>query len=296
MLKEYYIPKNSKYVFVSDFFCEDLIGGAELTTEAFYQGCPSVATKIHSHSLTEKMVSENPDKHWVITNFSKVDKNAIIEIVKGKHKYSIVEYDYKYCKYRAPTLHQLKDNEECKCEQTNEGKFVAALMARAHSVFFMSKGQMDFYLTKFPPLKKSTNLHVQSSAWSKEDLEYLADLSRKRDKHNNKCAVLGSGSWVKGKDATENFCKEQKLQYELLPKMPYRQFLKALSQYKSIAFMPLGFDTCPRLIVEARLMGLDIFINENVQNKDEEWFKSPKEDIFTYLNERVPKFWDIICS
>lgn len=294
MLKEYFIPKASEYVFVSDFFIEDLIGGAELTTEALYMVNADSCFKLHAHSLTEDIIKKNPGKHWILTNYSKAEKNALIELVTSGQDYSIVEYDYKFCKYRAPLLHILKDGNECQCEKEKSGKFTAALMSKAKNVFFMSEEQRNIYYSKFPSLAKNNNFHIQSSTWAPSDLDYIMKLSNSRKENNGKFAVLQGGSWVKNQNLTEAFCKENKIPYELVPKMPYKDFLKTLSEYKGLVFLPRGHDTCPRLVIEARLMGLDLHINELVQHRNEKWFSGTRQEAYDYIFSRNQAFWEIL--
>ncbi len=50
--KEFFIPPATEVIFVADFFAEDLIGGAELTSEAIIEKCPMTFFKLHSNSLS----------------------------------------------------------------------------------------------------------------------------------------------------------------------------------------------------------------------------------------------------
>ena len=42
----------SKVVFVSDFFVDEIIGGAELTTQALVESCPFPYVRIKSKDVT----------------------------------------------------------------------------------------------------------------------------------------------------------------------------------------------------------------------------------------------------
>ena len=63
-----------------------------------------------------------------------------------------------------------------------------------------------------------------------------------------------------------------------------------MSTSKGLIFKPLGGDTCPRIVIEAKLLGCDLILNENVQHKDEEWFLTP-ESCLEYLKSRKDVFW-----
>jgi hypothetical protein len=96
---------------------------------------------------------------------------------------------------------------------------------------------------------------------------------------------------VKGALQSESWCKENSLKYEVIFGMEYDQFLKKLAQSKGLCSLPAGYDTCPRLVIEAKLLGCNLQTNEHVQHRDEEWFNKPKEDIINYLRTRKDFFW-----
>ena len=39
-----------------------------------------------------------------------------------------------------------------------------------------------------------------------------------------------------------------------------------MGEYDHFVFMPKGKDTCPRVVIEARLAGMNIHVNENCQH------------------------------
>jgi hypothetical protein len=103
--------------------------------------------------------------------------------------------------------------------------------------------------------------------------------------------VLGSGSWIKGIEETQKWCKLNRKPFETLPKLPYNQFLEVLNKYQGFVFMPLDKDTCPRVTIEAKLMGLNLHLNQNVLSKDDPWFVGTPEDCDAYLRTRASFFW-----
>ena len=104
--------------------------------------------------------------------------------------------------------------------------------------------------------------------------------------------VLGSESWVKGAQESEDWCKSKNYEYEVLWGVEPMQFLKKLSLSRGLCFKPGGLDTCPRLVIEAKLLGCQLEINENVQHKDETWFSKDYTEIVEYLKSRPSYFWE----
>ena len=96
----------SKIVFVSDLHRDDYAGGAELSTDALLK--TSTFGKVcflRSRELTAQHIQQGTQKIWVFFNFTSMDLNLIPAIVANCH-YFIVEYDYKFCKFRSIEKHK----------------------------------------------------------------------------------------------------------------------------------------------------------------------------------------------
>ena len=119
----------------------------------------------------------------------------------------------------------------------------------------------------------------------------MSNLDTKRK--NNKWIILDSPSWIKGKDAAVAYARKHDLEYELVWGLGYQQLLNKLASSKGLIFLPLGADTCPRLVIEAKLLGCEVISNENVQHIEEKWSKT-KESTFSYLSTSGNRFWSKI--
>ena len=292
--KQITIPNECKVVFVSDNFVEDYVGGAELTSEALIQSSPFLVFKLRSKEVTVKNLEQGHDKFWVFGNFSQMDYKLIPTIVANM-KYSIVEYDYKFCRYRSPEKHLEIEKTECDCQDHVHGKLVSALYQGAKSLWWMSETQMDLYHKRFPFLADRPNV-VLSSVF---DEEFFLNMKVLRSKYENnrseKWIVIGSNSWVKGVSDAEDYCKENNLEYELVWGIPYQECLDKLASSKGLVFLPKGGDTCPRLVIEAKLLGCELVLNENVQHKNELWFNTDNlEDTESYLYAARDRFWNAL--
>lgn len=294
-IKVFYIPKKIEYVIVSDMFAEDYSGGAELTLDAILQKSPGNIFKIHSMALTPEIIENNKDKKWILGNFSQAPKEALITLATSGVNFFVIECDYKYCKWRSSHLHKLKENIECDCHKQQNGIFIRGLYQRANKVFFMSIGQMNEYIKLFPQAKPN-NFVVQSSTFKDSILENLKNLrnTRKEAGFEDKWAILSGGSWIKAEKQTIEWCESKNMTYELIGGLKHKDFLKKLSTMKGLVFRPAGFDTCPRIVIEAKLLGLDCILNKNVQHKDENWFKGSIQECENYLMTRADDFWSIL--
>jgi glycosyltransferase involved in cell wall biosynthesis len=125
----------------------------------------------------------------------------------------------------------------------------------------------------------------------------LKILKEKQDNANRKgWLVVGSTSWIKGTNAGIEWCEKNEKEYKIIHNWSYEKVLEELNQAEGLVYLPLGGDTCPRLVIEAKLLGCKLELNVNVQHKDEEWFKSDDPfDTEAYLYAAREKFWNSVA-
>lgn len=277
-----------KILFVADVFSEDYLGGAELTTDAIIDSSTENFTvrKIRCSDVKEEHIKEMKDVHWIICNFSHLSKEIKLLMCKNL-EYSIIEYDYKFCNYRSLDLHKIRENMDCDCLEKQENKINLIFYGMAKKIWFMSESQRNIFLKKVKTIKEDRT-SVLSSVFKEDNLNFIEELST--NKKNEKYIITSGGSWVKGYEQTVDYARNNNIDYEVVPKMGYKELLKKMSMSKGLLFMPAGADTCPRLVIEAKLLGCDLILNNNVQHKDEEWF-SDRKKVLTYLKNKKKEFW-----
>ena len=92
-------------------------------------------------------------------------------------QYSIVEYDYKLCKYRSLQKHKNATGSECDCLEDISGKINTAFYGYAQKIWFMSEGQKQVFLSKIAVLKEE-KCEVLSSIFTEGDFFNLRDTFR----------------------------------------------------------------------------------------------------------------------
>ncbi len=206
----------------------------------------------------------------------------------AKHlTYSAIEYDYKYCSYRLPEKHKAATG-NCTCEEETHGKLAALFFNNAKTLWFMSAAQKDIYITKFPFLDKPTT-EVLSSIFDTNSLSLFEKLSSNPKK--DVWLIQDSPSWVKGTEEAIKYAESHNLPYETFKDISYTQMLEKFSRSKGFIFLPRGADTCPRTVIEAKMLGCELILNDNVQHQTEEWFRGDKKAAHEYLSSRVQYFW-----
>ena len=280
-----------EYVYVSDMFMSQYAGGAEMSLQTIVDTTPSKHIgALNSKLLTEKTIEENKEAKWIFGNIAEIQDSVFDSIRKHGIQYSFVEFDYKFCKHRNPLLYEMVEGSRCEYVKTERGQRIKTFVEEASSVFFMSEKQKNIYIESLKI--EHNNIHVLSSLFAEQFFEALQGLERHCRNKNDKWIVLGSNSWVKGAQESEDWCKDNNLEYEVLWGLDPREFLIKLASSKGVCFKPSGLDTCPRLVIEAKLLGCELELNENVQHCDEEWFNSDRKSIIEYLKSRPAYFWE----
>ena len=284
--------ERTEYVFVSDLFHQQYAGGAELSLKTLFESAPGSVTLANSSMVNDEFIDFYRDSKWVFGNIADLSSDVIAQLIKENIEYTFIEFDYKLCKHRNPVLYDFVEGETCDYSKTDRGLAIQEFIRNSKSTFFMSEEQRRIYQEHLPETSDA-NTHILSSLFDDHFFERINTLNTKYEgqPRDDKWLVLGSNSWVKGALPSENWCKENNLDYELIFGVEYNQFLKRLAQAKGLCAMPAGYDTCPRLVIEAKLLGCELQTNEYVQHRDEEWFNKPSEEIIKYLRTRKDYFW-----
>jgi len=288
------LKEETKIVLVADLFADEYSGGAELTTQALIDSCPLPIETIKASQLSIELLEQGHDKYWIFGNFASLEQELIPTIVANM-EYSILEYDYKFCRYRSPEKHAHAEQTDCDCDTSIHGKMISAFYYGAKSLWWMSEAQLDYYISKFPFLEEKQNT-VLSSVFNEEYFVHVKSLNEKyKDKARKGWIVLGSNSWIKGADQAENWCKENKHDYEVVWGLPHAKLLEKLAAAEGFVYLPMGNDTCPRMVIEAKMLGCKLELNDYVQHAKEIWFDTKDEfDTFAYLYAARNRFWTAV--
>ena len=134
------IGTDARVIFVSDAFVETYQGGAELSTDALLRSAPEgfhVAC-VPASQITMEDLAQYQDRFWVFFNIGSLQWELIPSIVANLD-YAVVEYDYKFCKWRSPEKHLSIEGVECNCHEEMHGKLYSSLLLGAKKMFWMSE-------------------------------------------------------------------------------------------------------------------------------------------------------------
>lgn len=76
------------------------------------------------------------------------------------------------------------------------------------------------------------------------------------------------------------YCEKNNLDYELIKDNDNKKFLKKLNDYKGLIFMTGHLETCCRIIVEAKMLGLEVITQKKlIGAASEEWFSTNGKEL-----------------
>ncbi|MBP93665.1 MAG: hypothetical protein CMC55_06060 [Flavobacteriaceae bacterium] len=272
-----------KLVFIADYFVEQILGGGELNNEQVIDILKSrgyEVKKINSHLVDEAFIEDNKEHYYIVANFVNLSENCKNLLLDKK--YIIYEHDHKYLRVRNPGLFQ--DFIAPKEQLINIGFY-----RNAQSVLCQSQFHLDI-------IRKNINLdnlvNLSGNLWDTESLEFMRTVSQKEKR--NLCSIMSSN--IEHKNTTEAimYCQAKNLEYALISDNNYYRFLEKLGANKKFVFFPKTPETLSRVVVEARMMNMQVIVNKMIGATREPWFSLKGEELIDLMIEKRDNITDTI--
>ena len=257
-----------KIVFISDFFEHQVQGGAEICDGVLIETLKEMGCKIATFNCTNFGIKHlelylNNGYNFIISNFMMLHEHVKRRLEAVGHRYVIMEHDHKYVTNKNPA--QFKDFVVPKQNLMNVSFYKAAKRVLCQT----SKHQ--------EVLQKNLEIsNVESlgfSLWSDAQLEFLRNVDTTK---NGKAFIMKDPNPIKGLHKAEEYCKKNNIEYDLVDKLPYEQFIETLAKYEKFVFFPTSLESFSRVILEARMLGCKLLTNSFNGCTYEEWFKKYK--------------------
>lgn len=270
-------------------------GGAAKTLLAYLEGL-NVLAVIPTASLSVNVIEELPRGIiFALGNCTHLTagSNAALNFLAMTRRFVKFEFDYGFCKYRCEQGFKRFTGLDSWEPSGPHGDSLLWGSANTLSRFcenqlFMSESQMKIFASFMPSIKGE----VVSSTFADKDFALMDEIWKARNggwvNTLNKCIVVdGNGGWhseAKGVAEAVMYCKNNNLDFDMVKCGDYHTMLQTMGRYRELVFLPIIHDTCPRLVIEAALMGLKVTCNANCQHISEPWFSSlDRGQISAYL-------------
>jgi len=243
-----------KIVFISDYFLDEIIGGAELCNEALMQNYLNInfqVQKIKSINVNLEFLSNKKEYFFIIANYMQLSESVKNTLSQQNYKYVIYEHDHKYLKCNNPALFK---NYLANEEQIQNLYFCK----KAIAVLCQSKLHAQI-MFKNTLLKNIINL--SGNIWSKEHLNILKNNIKSEDKKTIDNVIYNSKNQNKGTIQTIEYCRKNNIEFSFLENSNYENFINQLSNCKKLIFFPTWIETFNRLAIEAKILNCKIKTN-----------------------------------
>ena len=264
-----------KILFISDFYIDEIIGGAEICNDYLIQSLISNQIKIDkvkSINVTTKII--NNYDFYIIANYFQLSQENKEYFFKYKNNnYVIYEHDHKYVSTNNPTLFPNFLIDEQYLINKNFYKNAKAVLAQSkiHSEIIQKN------------LLINNIVNLGSNIWDDKSLEIL--LNNKNNEKTIEYGILETKNKNKGMINAIEYCKKNNVSYCLIPFQNYENFIISLSKVKNLVFFPQWLETFSRVSVEAKILNCKLITNKLIGAASEEFFKFNSNDILDYIKK-----------
>jgi len=273
--------------YVADFFAhEENYGGAAMVDKAIMD---RLNKKFDLISYKNIKPIRN-DTFYIIANRSLFPRDYLNSF--KRNQYIIIEHDSQFDKGRPGTNGRNPYMYNTEGIVPNEFKQDLEFYKKARKVFL----QTDFHKNLFHLNNIEGNLEsLKSTIFSNEDFELIRKVNKMNITPSRKYCILNSNVWLKGTPQAIEFCLHNNLEFDLIqPNKDRGQFFSKLSEYSTLVFFPLSPESCCRLVMEAKMLGLNIITSKNYGASTSDWFKLSGEKLISEIQSLNDKSITII--
>ena len=277
-----------KILFISDFFADEIRGGAEIYDDILMnllQEDDVKVVKLKTTEISDKHIRlyRNCGFHVLVSNFCFMKHDVGGELTSHPGSYSILEHDHKYIMDRDPSPYE---NFEVPPERIINRVFYA----NAKNVFAQSKIHAEVIQKN---LRINNVIHLGISLWTDEQLEII-----ERNLNGEKLddvSIIKSDNPTKNTAVTLEYCRSKQLPCVLIGSSNYEEYIEQLSNHATYAYIPKVLETFNRVLLEARMLDCKILTTNLNGCISEDWFTRYKgKELIEYVREQRPRVYNDI--
>lgn len=238
----------SEVVFISDFYRNQILGGAESNDENLISYLSTLYETKCLKSSDVKIGDIADAKNIIVSNFIFLSDEVKQYMVSNK-KYIIYEHDHKYVITRDPSKY-------VDFLIPKEDLINVDFYTNAECVVVLSEICKKVLLKNLPDTKVHS---IGCSLWSDAKLNYIASLI---DNPKRGFCIMKSSNPTKNYLNTIKFCEEKGIEPSHISNTSHTEFLKSMSKHRTLVFLPTVLETFSRLCVEAKMLGMSTLTNK----------------------------------
>jgi len=264
----------NKIIFISDYFVDEILGGAEKCNDALIQYLSKDYSikKIKSKFVTQSLVLENKDNFFIVANFFELSEDVKLQLQENCN-YIIYEHDHKYISTNNPIFFRNFLAPE---------KFIINkdFFSNANNVICQSKLHAE---TLYKNLLINNIINAGGNFWSQEDIETLQN--NINCKKQIEYASMKTANKNKGMNKAISFAETKKINLSLIPLMKYENFIETLAKVKNFVFFPQWMESYSRVAVEARILNCKMITNRLLGAASEDYFKLTGQELLNKIKQ-----------
>lgn len=268
----------SNIIFVCDFYKTDLDnkGGAENNDSVLISLLSDQGfniSKKYCKDINKEFLEQNKDSKFIIGNFISLSEESK-KLLHDKH-YIIYEHDHKYLKTRDPSRFL---NFVAPEDQVINKEFYK----NANKIICLSNSQAKSVRDN---LKINNVESIGCSLWSLEKLNYISSISN--NKKTKKYCIVDSKNPTKGTVLATSLCKVKNIEYDLIGSNNEKEFLKTLSSYETLIFIPTVLESLCRLAVEAKMLNCSLMTKASLLGaSSEDWWGLKGDELIQRIKDK----------
>jgi hypothetical protein len=280
--------------FISDFFSEQIIGGAELNDDVLIgklskRGYEII--KIGSNKITLEFLRENSSSFFIVSNFVGLELECR-NFMSDNIEYMIYEHDHKFLDTRDPSVFCENDTTINEVVIPTDNVINSRFYAKAKSVVCLSNICKDV-------MERTLNIDnvfsIGTSLWSDTRLDMIQRLSE--TKKTKGTMIVQSNNPTKNTAAGVAYCQSKGIDFELVGGLQPDDFLRTMATYRTLVFIPKVLETFCRLIVEAKMMNCQVnTVSSLIGAASEEHISLNGTELIEETRQRIKKAIDLFAE
>jgi len=263
----------SKVVFISDYFLDEIRGGAEYCNEALIGLLESKyeVLRAKSATVTPAFIETHEDSFFIVANFFQLSESSKQRLAPVP--YVLFEHDHKYIRSNNPLLYVnfLAPEAQIQNKAFYQNAITTVCQSKKHSEIL----QQNLFINNLS--------NFGGNIWTDAQLAVL-EKNLNQDK-SIEHGVIRSNNKNKGMPTAINFCQQNNLAFEFLEEQRFEDFIENLSQVKNLVFFPQWFESYNRLSIEAKILGCKLITNGLLGAASEPYFKQNGPELLATIRE-----------
>jgi hypothetical protein len=264
-------------------------GGAELTDEAAISACPWPLSTTTFGALRREASSFLDGFDVIVVGNSETAAPEQLEQLARTRRHVAFEHDLRICRWRGnfpsgrDPVHKLW--QRCWCPHLQLRRF----FDRARGVVFLTGMQERYYRANASFATSHTRI-LGSSLFGAQLLELAANASHER----TGTAVFASRNPIKGHAQALRYCRERGLAPREIRDLSPVEVLARFAQSERFVYLPIGPEWAGRMVVEARMLGASVVVNEHVGVAGEPFWLIERDGVRQFLRSGPRRFWTLV--